>query len=165
MNPAFHFAKDRILVPFSKNKMTNQFQKFCSIGVVVLCALIAGCGGGNKMVQVSGSVAVDGKPAEGAALLFFPSGDGPVATATCNAEGKYKLVCEGEPGIPLGSYSVAIRWPDPSVKPTAAQKMTGMFDEGPDLLKGKYDSKQKTTLKAEITASTTELALFDLKSK
>ncbi|MCY2985424.1 MAG: carboxypeptidase-like regulatory domain-containing protein [Planctomycetota bacterium] len=144
--------------------MTTQFQNFGSISAVVFCAFIAGCGGSNKMVQVSGSVAVDGKPADGAALLFFPSGDGPVATATCNAEGKYKLVCEGEPGIPKGSYSVAIRWPDPSVKPTAAQKMTGLFNEGPDLLKGKYESKQKTTLKAEITASTTELVLFDLKS-
>ena len=117
------------------------------------------------MVQVSGSVAVDGKPAEGASLLFFPSGDGTVASATCNAEGKYKIVSDGEPGISQGSYSVAIQWPDPSIKPTPAQKMMGTFDGGPDLLKGKYDSKLKTTLKAEITASTTELALFDLKSK
>lgn len=159
------FASHPFLVPFFKNKMTTQFQKFWLAGAVVFCAFIAGCGGGNKLVQVSGSVAVDGKPAEGAALLFFPSGDGPVATASCNADGKYKIVCDGEQGIPQGSYSVAIRWPDPTVKPTAAQKMTGMFDEGPDLLKGKYDSKQKTTLKADITANTTELALFDLKSK
>jgi hypothetical protein len=145
--------------------MTTHFQNFCSLSFVVFCALIAGCGGGNKMVQVTGSVAVDGKPAEGATLLFFPSGDGPVATASCNAEGKYKIVCDGEPGISLGSYSVAIVWPDPSVKPTQAQKMMGNFDAGPDLLKGKYDSKLKTTLKAEITASTTELAAFDLKTK
>ena len=132
---------------------------------MVFCVFIAGCGGGNKMVQVTGSVAVDGKPAEGATLLFFPAGDGPVATATCNAEGKYKVVCDGEPGIPQGNYSVAILWPDPSVKPTPAQKMMGTFDGGPDLLKGKYDSKQKTTLKAEITASTTELKGFELKTK
>jgi len=108
---------------------------------------------------------VDGNPADGAALLFFPSGDGPVATATCEADGKYKLVCDGNPGIPQGSYAVAIRWPDPAIKPTAAQKMTGLFNEGPDLLKGKYDSKKKTTLKADITTSTIELPLFDLKSK
>jgi len=117
------------------------------------------------MVQVSGSVMVDGKPADGAALLFFPAADGSVATATCEADGKYKLVCDGKPGIPQGSYVVAIRWPDPAIKPTAAQKMTGLFDEGPDLLKGKYESKQKTTLKADIVASTSELPLFDLKSK
>jgi len=133
--------------------------------LVVFFAFMSGCGGGDKWVQVSGSVAVDGKPADGAALLFFPSGDGPVATATCEADGKYKLVCDGKPGIPLGSYAVAIRWPDPAVKPTAAQKMTGLFDEGPDLLKGKYESKQKTTLKSDIKASTSELPLFDLKSK
>jgi hypothetical protein len=145
--------------------MSNQFQNFCAISFGVFCAFIVGCGGGNKMVQVSGSVAVDGKPAEGATLLFFPSGDGPVPSAACNAEGKYKIMCDGEPGIPKGSYSVAIVWPDPSVKPTQAQKMMGNFDAGPDLLKGKYDSKLKTTLKAEITAGTTELAVFDLKTK
>ena len=154
-----------MFVSFTKPIMTAHIRILASVSSIVFLAFLTGCGGGTKVVQVSGSVSVDGKPADGAALLFFPAGDGSVASATCNAEGKYKLFCDGEPGIPQGSYSVAIRWPDPAVKPTPAQKMTGMFEEGPDLLKGKYESKQKTTLKADITASTSELPLFDLKSK
>ena len=145
--------------------MPSQIQKFCPMIAVLMFALIAGCGTTESLVQVSGTVAVDGKPADGAALLFFPASDGAVATATCNAEGKFNLVCDGKTGIPTGNYLVAIRWPDPSIKPTPAQKMTGMFDEGPDLLKGKFDSKQKTTLKVEIKASTSELPPFELASK
>ena len=136
-----------------------------AFGLFVLATSVVGCGG-KKLVEVSGSVSVDGKPADGAALLFFPStGEGSVATGTCTADGKYKLVCDAEVGVPAGSYIVAIRWPDPAIKPTAAQKMTGLFEEGPDLLKGAYGSKQTTSLKAEITPSTKEVPAFELKTK
>ncbi len=69
------------------------------------------------------------------------------------------------PGIPAGTYQVTIRWPDPKVKPTDAQKMTGMFNDPPDLLKGKYENKAKSGLKAEITSSTTDLPAFELTTK
>jgi hypothetical protein len=65
-------------------------------------------------------------------------------------------------GITKGKYAVTAIWPDPAVKPTPAQMMQGTFEQGPDLLKGKYSNKQSTPLQIEIT-SAAELPAIELK--
>lgn len=130
-----------------------------------LCFVI-GCGDGKKLLPVTGVVKVDGNPAEGAVVMFFPAApDAPISTANCGPDGKFSVITDMAPGIPAGTYQVTIRWPDPKVKPTEAQKMTGMFNDPPDLLKGKYENKAKSGLKAEITGSTNELPPFELTTK
>jgi hypothetical protein len=146
-----------------RHKLDRMTWSVCSL---FFAALISGCGN-VSLVPVTGTLLVDGEPAEGATLLFHPQSPAPskLSTATTDASGKFSLVCEAESGIPVGSYKVSVIWPDPSVQPTAAQKMTGMFDAGPDLLKGRYESREKSNIVIEITSSTRELQPLELTKK
>jgi hypothetical protein len=128
-------------------------------------ASLTGCGkAGPSLVQVTGSLSVDGKPANGAALIFHPKNKETklIPAATTDENGKFKLATSARVGAPEGSYDVTVTWPDPSVQPTPAQKMQGLGDPGPDLLAGKYSSKATSGLKADITSSTKELPPFQL---
>lgn len=135
--------------------------------VLALAMFFEGCGGGKTLLPVTGSLLVDGKAAEGATLLFHPKDatTGSLATATTDANGNFSLVSNMNPGIVAGSYKVCVVWPDPAVQPTAAQKMTGMFDAGPDLLKGRYESPEKSMLVIEIDSSKGTLQPFKLSTK
>ncbi len=106
---------------------------------------------------------VKGKPAEGAVLMFFPS-DPKITTASAVAEtdGTFKVFSDGEAGLVVGKYQVTISWPDPTKKPTQAQMMMGTGELGPDLLKGKYSSKDTSTLSVEITPTSKTLPPFEL---
>ncbi|MCY3004533.1 MAG: hypothetical protein NTV29_00990 [Planctomycetota bacterium] len=136
------------------------FVLLTSIGIA-----LTGCGsGGPSLVQVTGSVTVDGKPANGATLIFHPTGKEMklIPAATSDENGKFQLATSAKVGVPVGAYDVTVVWPDPSVQPTAAQKMQGLGDPGPDLLNGKYAKKGASGLKSEITSSTKELPAFAL---
>ncbi len=131
-----------------------------------LTSLLAGCDGGKTLVPVTGSLVVDGQPAGGATLLFHPQDPkGSLATATTDASGNFSLVSDLAQGVATGSYKVCVIWPDPAVQPTPAQKMTGMFDAGPDLLKGRYESPEKSTLVIEISGSSEKLPPIELSAK
>jgi hypothetical protein len=134
--------------------------------LALLVLLCPGCGG-PKRIPVTGSITVDGKPAVGATLLFHPveASQTSIGSGNADADGKFSIVSDAEKGLVAGSYIVTVTWPDPAVQPTAAQKMTGMFDVGPDLLKGRFETKEKSSLKADITNTTKELPPFVLKSK
>ena len=125
---------------------------------------IVGCSNGPKLIDVTGTLMVDGKPAEGATLLFHPKNvkNGIVASAVTGADGKFKFMSDLRPGIPVGSYDVTLTWPDPSVKPTESQRMQGLFDGGPDLLKGKYSMLGTSGLVQEVTASSKDLPPIEL---
>lgn len=100
--------------------------------------------------------------------MFHPTDnpEGVTAAGTTNADGRYVLSSGVDLGVLPGSYVVTVSWPDPNVKPTEAQMMMGTAEPGPDLLKGRYSSKQKSGLNVEITHSTTEIEPFMLeKSK
>lgn len=75
---------------------------FC---LVLLCAGATGCGPESKMTSVSGTVSVDGKPAEKGSISFIPV-DGMTSTTGAVIEnGKYKSEA------PLGESKVEIRVP------------------------------------------------------
>lgn len=84
------------------------------------------------------------------------------ATGVVDAKGGFSLVSGMDAGIAPGKYIVTVTWPDPSKEPTQAQIMMGTDEPGPDLLKGKYSSKAKTSLTAEIDDTTTTLPPFAL---
>ena len=122
-----------------------------------------GCTQVPKLYTVTGTVTVKGKPAEGAIINFHP--DDPTieaASAVADSAGSFKPISQSLPGMRSGSYKVTIIWPDPSKKPTEAQKMMGTADVGPDLLKGKYSLKSSTTLTATIKEGITTLPPFEL---
>ena len=74
--------------------------------LLLLPVLLAGCGGdGIRRVEVSGSVTLDGKPLDGAAILFVPIKGGPTA-GTEIAGGQYRIEQSGGPSP--GPYRVEI---------------------------------------------------------
>ena len=141
---------------------------FWLVGLAMLGVSCLGCGkGGPSLVPVTGSVMVDGKPADGASLIFFArdASSTLIPSAQADASGKFSIITDGKNGIPTGSYDVTVTWPDPSVKPTESQRMQGLIESGPDLLGGKFGKKGTSGLAVDISASSKELQPFDLKTK
>jgi predicted small lipoprotein YifL len=135
------------------------------MATIALVSSLLGCGkGGPTLIPVTGSIEVDGKPANGATIIFHPTDKEMklIPATTTDANGKFTLVTNAKPGIPVGSYDVTITWPDPAVQPTAAEKLQGLAEPGPDLLAGKYAKKGASGLKADVTSSTKDLPPFKL---
>lgn len=138
------------------------------IVLVMLALAVSGCGGakGNNLPKVTGIVNVDGKPADGAVLLFYPEGGrAATATGTADASGKFTIVTNMEPGIALGRYKVTASWPDPSQRATAEDLQRGVSKDAADLLGGRYVAPDRTPLTAEVTGTTKELPPFELSTK
>jgi hypothetical protein len=91
-----------------------------SLGILVLlveCLTSSGCGNGRpKLVKVTGKVTLDGKPLEGAAIVFQPKASGEKAafqrpsTGVTDAQGQF-VVRTYEPGdgLPYGEYLVGVQ--------------------------------------------------------
>ncbi|AGA31417.1 carboxypeptidase-like regulatory domain-containing protein [Singulisphaera acidiphila] len=84
--------------------------------IALATALLAGCGTGDetdsyRLVQVSGHVTLDGKPLEGAKVLFTPSEANKPNTPGVDVtgqEGNYKLMYRGRSGVAPGTYQVFV---------------------------------------------------------
>lgn len=124
---------------------------------------MSGCDRGPRLVNLKGSVVVDGQPAEGVNLIFFHADSKqPVATGRSESGGSFQPVTDMHQGIPEGKYLVAATWPDPSFK---APKMSMGADapEPQDLFKGRY-VQTKSDIVIDVTSSTTESVIeFKLK--
>lgn len=71
---------------------------------------VAGCGSsGPPLGRVSGTVTLDGKPLEGARIVFQPlEGDSP-STARTQADGRYELIyLRDHKGATIGKHEVTI---------------------------------------------------------
>lgn len=147
--------------------MTFASRYVALVAVAVGLASFSGCNNGPTLVQVQGKILVDGKPANGAVLLFHPDG-GPaksVSSAQALEDGTFTLVTDTKPGIPAGNYIVTLTWPDPSHKVSDREKMMGMGEPGKDLLDGKYVTKDRSGIKVEVAAGATTLPPIEVKSK
>jgi hypothetical protein len=143
-----------------------------AIGLLALVALVAanGCGDGKiTRYPVTGTVLVDGQPAEGAMVIFCPVGgteefqrERPFGTT--DASGKYELrtFVPGD-GAPEGNYKVMVRW-----LAAGSESQTTDRDRGaggsPDRLKGRYFNLETSGLTATVDGAT-EVPPFDLKSQ
>jgi hypothetical protein len=97
---------------------------------------LAGCGESGppipELAPVTGTVMQGGKPLEGAAVSFWPTGKGSPSIGSTNAEGRFELKYGGKaPGAPIGSHTVRI------------SKMTG--EAGEQLIPAKYNDNSKLT--------------------
>lgn len=130
-------------------------------------ALSIGCGGRDDgrvaVYPVSGKVLVNGQPAAGATISFFPQSedsqpvDLPVPSGLVDESGNYMLrsYVEGD-GAPAGEYRVTVVWPAPP-PPNAT-----VFDT-PDRLRGRYSDPGTSGLTATVGERSTEVPPFDLK--
>ena len=71
---------------------------------------VAGCGSdGLQLVPVEGTVMLDGKPLEGASILFQPDAGGRPATGVSDANGKFTLTTmEPGDGAQVGMNKVSV---------------------------------------------------------
>ncbi len=80
---------------------------------VCICVtlLIAGCGPRRpKTVPVTGVVTLDGKPVQGASVMFSPEGEGRPAMGETDQEGKFSLkTFDPGDGAILGKHQVTVR--------------------------------------------------------
>jgi len=80
------------------------------IPLVAILALV-GCDSGPKLVPVTGTVTMNGKPLEGAMVSFLPDQANPIATTgsdTTGPAGNYKIMTRGRAGLAPGKYKVGI---------------------------------------------------------
>ena len=120
----------------------------------------------SGLVQVTGKVLVDGKPAEGASLMFFPAPPGEpnnIAAGVVDGTGQYTLVTNLQSGVNPGKYKVTVVWPEPPPKNNKTFSLSSK--DPPDLLKSKYADPNKTTLSADVAATPTEIPPCALSTK
>lgn len=109
-------------------------------GAAVALALVgAGCGG-NSPVSVRGTVTLDGRPVEGATVLFIPEGEGRQATGQTGADGSFRLttVTSNDGAFP-GNYKVVVQYTE-GVEPPPAENVR-------DAMQG-MEKAQRTAKKA-----------------
>jgi len=140
----------------------------CALLAVALSA--AGCRKNDRSKNwlpvhpAFGTVTVDGKPAEGAKIVFHPVSNRGSETvypfARAGADGTFRLTTyRTEDGAPAGEYVVTVVWPAPPNDPD---------DEpfsGPDRLKGAYNDPKKPLLKSTIRAGDNHLPPLELKTR
>jgi hypothetical protein len=126
-----------------------------ALGLAALLALL-GCGG-EKLVPVEGKATVDGDPLPGGSLIFVPvegRGKGSIQ-GNIDQNGRFKMMTNGKPGVPVGKYKVAYGEPppegataDPSATPTEPKPAPKKKRER--VVDPKYDSFDKTDLTIEV---------------
>ncbi len=79
----------------------------CSLFFAIVLS-VTGCGG-PEVGRVEGQVTLDGQPLTGAVIVFEDATRGISVNAELNADGSYNARTFDKPGLPPGSYSVAIR--------------------------------------------------------
>ena len=133
---------------------------------------IAGCGGSSvDTVPVTGTVLMDGKPVEGAAVAFRCEGQPKAAVGTTDAEGKFTLTLnEDGDGAMVGTHTVTVSKVVTNEKEISADEDSSAAyiemmkdsakdggegikdnDEGHQLPVG-YSRPYETDLTAEVTA-------------
>jgi hypothetical protein len=134
--------------------------------------VVAGCGSGRiPTYLVQGTVLVDGRPAEGAIVIFCPVDAIPEAehlrpAGKADSSGQFALTTfEPSDGAPTGQYKVLVKWPAPTPSSTTDREgRPGGASKGPDRLRGKYYNTETTPLTATIEEQFNELPPFDLKA-
>ena len=126
---------------------------FCACGLITL----VGCGGGLKMVPVTGKALIDGQPLTRGVVTFNPDpAKGNSARVACTSrikgDGQYELYTDDgshvQKGAPVGWYKVTIA--------------TTPGDEAPLPVNDKYTDFTRTDLVVEVVPNAAPGA-YDLK--
>lgn len=109
---------------------------------------LAGCSSESDVVPVfpvRSELLVDGKPAEGAIVIFHRTEPTDPETTNPNgrvqSDGSFRLTTyETHDGAPAGDYRVTVFWPEPPKSPVEHPDM------GPDRLKNRYTDPDKSQI-------------------
>jgi len=116
--------------------------------LIVFCSLLVGCGPNH--VGVEGTIKVGGAPLTTGDVSYHPTNskdksDKAVGHSPIDAQGKYKLFTDGNPGVPPGSYKVVIHASPP---PDAANP----YAIPAPLIDKKYTELATTPLTVEVAS-------------
>lgn len=95
--------------------------------LVFCCA--SGCGSHEvPLTPVTGRVLYRGQPVAGGTIVFSPDrergGKGPLAWSAIDAQGKYALSTDGQPGVAPGCYRITIAGAPARIDPDAETPAT-----------------------------------------
>ncbi len=78
----------------------------------LLAVVMSACGDGSsgpELAPVTGVVTLDGKPVDGATVVFSPKGEAPMSMAITGMDGKFELKTgSGRPGAAVGDHGVGV---------------------------------------------------------
>jgi hypothetical protein len=96
---------------FRIRPMWMQLKVRTALSLVVLCLIISGCGTGDEMARVKGTVTLNGQPLDGATVEFRPvATEGAPSSGQTDADGHYELMYTFDtPGVIPGEHIVSIR--------------------------------------------------------
>lgn len=137
------------------------------VGLVLSVGLLVGCGGAQQLVNVKGTVTVNGEPAAGVQLVLVPTvtDGGAPASGVTNENGSFTLSTGMEKGARPGQYRVGATWPAPPEKePTEQEKMMGLVEQGPDRLKGKYTPAKDSPITIDVVSGQEDLSVIELEA-
>jgi len=129
--------------------------------LVAACFVTVGCGGSNlpPTGTVTGTVAVDGQPIEGASVEFIPTSGRPSVGLT-DATGKYELlITNDEKGALVGSHKVRITT---LINPVTSEGDGPTVEGRKEMLPAKYHDESELT--AEVAGGSNTID-FDLTTK
>ncbi len=120
---------------------------------------VAGCSGGPKLAEVTGTVKLNGKPLANVMVEFNPdSATGVRATGTTDENGRYTLLCDDQrPGAMVGHHRVVLHDLAIYGGQFLGRKLEQAGTKGgptlkPSRIPSRYESTAHTPLKKEVQA-------------
>ncbi len=134
--------------------------------VALVCCI--GCGDGRiRTYPTTGAVLVDGRPADGATVIFCPASgaekfmrERPWGETDDNGQFIVTTFDRGD-GAPAGDYTVMIRWPGKQAIARPGED-SERVERAADRLKGRYFHPQKSGITATVESGKNDLAPFEL---
>jgi hypothetical protein len=137
----------------------RQLMRMAMLGGVIVA--FGGCGGGSlDLYPAKGKVTYKGAPVAEANVTFMHT-NGQLSVASTDAQGEFSLTTAGQPGAPLGDYTVGIRKikdvagmptnPKPEDMMKMMQGAGKTMPKPENELPAKYAAPQTSELKATVT--------------
>jgi hypothetical protein len=135
--------------------------RFTSFVLLAVLIVAFGCSGKHKLVEVEGTVKVNGQPVEKIQVEFWPVASGPRSIGVTDAQGRFTLMSDDgkQKGASLGMHKVVLR--DVGI---LGDKFLGRAGEDVDMTKGQkpriaaiYGDPQTTTLNKEVKSGKNQI--------
>lgn len=133
------------------------------IACLLVCCLLAGCGGGTgvKTYPVKGTVKLKGQPLANAVVTFYPVQGRPAAGTTDEQGAFFLSTHQSQDGAPAGSYKVTVSepaeenlpMPNPDDPPPQPK---------PSRFPVRYTDQNESALTAEVKPGADNNFTFDL---
>ena len=116
---------------------------------LMLAFLFGGCGSQTPMGTVSGHVALDGQPLDGAMVVFENLQTGYAASANLAADGSFAFDTASGVGLPIGQYGVAVQ---PGAIGSGEAPLVGEREDAPKriAIPARYHSSKTSLLTATV---------------